>query len=178
MQGIIDSTTSNSDVFKSFSAFWKKDAKDSVNSLFSYYGPIASVVVFAFFLSLGGLLSSCLSCSPIKIFLITVYVYILTFILLYKKLRSYCPSEKPVEQLAALSFWPTLLFFLIALMPFLASFLIPGIGIILMLPIIGDVVSVMLACSVYAITLPYSQYLIIQKSCYKKDIKNLWTLQT
>ena len=183
MQGIIDINESPNDstvldIFRSFPNFWSHDAHLSLNSLYTYYGPIASVVVFSGALSAGGLISSCLNCSPIRIVLIAIYVFVLTIVLLYKKIRQYCPAEKPIEDLSILAIWPTLLFVITYLIPVCLTLIVPGIGLLSLIPLLGDLVSAIFACSIYAIALPYSQYLILQRTCQKVKISNVWTFTT
>lgn len=183
MQGIIESSdikipnvsTSLSVVSRSFADFWKNDANFSVSTLWSYYGPIASTVLFATILTLAGMFSSCLGCYPIRLLLLWAYVYVLTIVLLYRKSKAYCPNEKPVEDLTVLAIWPSLLYIIAYVAPSLILLVIPGLALLSLVPVLSTVVACALACSIYAIALPYSQYLLLKRACENIEIKNVWT---
>lgn len=183
MQGIIESSdgkmpdisTSLRAVTNSFADFWKKDANMSASALLSYYGPIGSTILVATALTVAGLFSSCLGCYPIRLLFLAAYVYVLTIVLLYKKSKAYCPDEKPVEDLSILAIWPSLLFIIAYLAPALMLLVIPGLALLSFVPVVSTVVSCALACSVYGIALPYSQFLLLKRTCERKDIRNVWT---
>lgn len=179
IQGVIKntpSTTVTKDIqsnLLTFQSFWKEDSKLTFNHMLSYYGPIISTWVVFVILTLIGLFSSCISCFPIKLMIVSVYVYGLTVILLYRKFRQYCPHERPVEDLTILAIWPTVLYLIAFMISKIVIYVLPMIGAILLLT---DIASALVSCSVYAIALPYSQYLLILRACEKRVIKNMWTV--
>lgn len=181
IQGIINDAESKinnvnlQSLSQSFVDFWKKDGQLTKSSFLTFYGPIVSIALFALVISTIGILTPCIGCAPVRWLLLCVYVYVLSIILLYKKSKQYCPAEKPVEDLSILATWPTFVFFVAYVAPKLISLLIPGIGFILSIPILGELLCVSVAIIIYSIALPYSQYLLIQRACQKNQLENLWT---
>ena len=184
IQGIINETKSAipmktmKSVIGSFQDFWRTDGKLTESTLLTHYGPIGAVGIFFVILSVLSLFLVCLQCTLIRWFLMIICVYVLTLVLLYKKYKQYCPNRKPVEDLTILSIWPTLCFMGGFLLPKIIAVIIPGIGLLFSVPLLSDVVSIAIACLVYMIALPYSQYLLVKRACEQQNIVNVWTFGT
>lgn len=147
----------------SFRNFLSTDFKAN-NKWSNYYGPMVSIFFITVALKVLGLLSSCLSCWPIRIILEAFIVFLLTLMMLTQKSSQYCGKTR---DLAAFAVMPTIIF--------TGVFVI--IGILLMwMPLIGDIIAALIATVVFAVAVSYSQYLCIVRSCQNSEGKTLWTL--
>lgn len=165
---VAESSAITSDIEKivtttsSFRKFLATDFKTN-NKFNNYYGPMLSIFVITVVLKILGLISSCLSCWPIRVIFEAFIVFLLTLMMLTKKCSQYC---KKTRDLAAFAVMPTIVF--------TGIFVI--IGFLLMwLPLVGDVIAALIATVVFAIAVSYSQYLCIVRSCQNSDKKTFWT---
>lgn len=134
------------------------------NHWHNYYVPIFCIFVITCILKILGVISSCLSCWPIRVTIESIIVFLLTLLLLSKKCAQYCRQTTDTGVFAIM---PTTLFACV--------FVVLGF-VLLWLPILGDIIAALGATVVYAVALSYSSYLCCVQAVQSTREKSLWTL--
>lgn len=154
-----------------FKAVLEKDIKQ-----FSFIGPVASIVAFATLVSVLGIVVSCFSCLPVKLFLNAAYVFGVTVTLLYRKAVATC-DNKAVEDTIILAAMPTLIFLGAYLLSSLILMIIPGLNFLMFLPVLPTLFAATIATAAYTLALNYSDTLIVKRACQGQTVKNVWTFR-
>ena len=176
MQGTIsDKVRSNATTF----GMWLKHELGSAQKLVKGLGPSASIVVLHFAIVLGGVLSSCLSCSLVRIVIMAAYVFGLAAFQLYKKSKDVCKAEASLDLILLHSIAPVALFIVSYLFPAVVGAAVGQLALPIPLlgGVLGSVFGVLIAATVFTFALSYSQFLLGRRVCGSPPAPSWWTLK-